>query len=84
VAALNTVQSQLSQVGDKNGVSRRRVRELKLELESCKADVARERTRVLEREEALAHKPWPARGSRRRTWTRSRRRARRRHNVCSP
>jgi hypothetical protein len=55
VAALNTIQSRLSQVADENGVSRRRVR--KLELESCKADVARERTRVLEREEALAHKP---------------------------
>ena len=34
-------------------MSRRRVRELELELESCKADVKRERTRVLEREEII-------------------------------
>jgi hypothetical protein len=61
VAALNTIQSRLSQVADQNGVSRRRVRELELELKSCKADVDRERTRVLEREKALAHKPWRAR-----------------------
>lgn len=34
-------------------MSRRRVRELELELEACKADVKRERTRVLEREEII-------------------------------
>lgn len=34
-------------------VSRRRVRELELELEACKAEVKRERTRVLEREQII-------------------------------
>lgn len=34
-------------------VSRRRVRELELELEACKVEVKRERTRVLEREEII-------------------------------
>ncbi len=34
-------------------MSRRRVRELELELEACKKDVARERTRILEHEHSL-------------------------------
>ena len=50
---LNTVQSKLQQLEEENGISRRRVRELELELEVCKRDVARERTRVLEREEII-------------------------------
>lgn len=36
-----------------NSISRRRVRELELELEACKREVARERTRVMEREEVI-------------------------------
>ena len=35
-----------------NSISRRRVRELELELEECKKEVAKERTKVLERETA--------------------------------
>jgi hypothetical protein len=50
MAALNSVQSKLSAIEAENTVSRRRVHELELELESCKQDVARERTRVLETE----------------------------------
>jgi hypothetical protein len=53
VGALNAVQTQLAQIEAENTISRRRVRELELELEECKADVARERTRVLEREDTL-------------------------------
>ncbi|KAG5353911.1 hypothetical protein C0989_000154 [Termitomyces sp. Mn162] len=53
VAMLNTVQSKLQHFEEENGISRRRVRELELELEVCKRDVARERTRVLEREEVI-------------------------------
>jgi hypothetical protein len=44
----------LQYLEQENGISRRRVRELELELEACKRDVARERTRVLEREETIA------------------------------
>ncbi|KAG5640635.1 hypothetical protein DXG03_007705, partial [Asterophora parasitica] len=50
---LNSVQSKLQHLEDENGISRRRVRELELELEVCKRDVARERTRVIEREEVI-------------------------------
>jgi hypothetical protein len=48
---LNAVQSKLEHLEEENGISRRRVRELELELEVCRRDVARERTRVLAREE---------------------------------
>ncbi|KIP08976.1 hypothetical protein PHLGIDRAFT_126688 [Phlebiopsis gigantea 11061_1 CR5-6] len=51
VTTLNTVQSKLAHLEAENSVSRRRVRELELELEGCKRDVARERTRLLEREQ---------------------------------
>lgn len=50
---LNTVQKKLQHLEQENGISRRRVRELEMELEVCKRDVARERTRVLEREETI-------------------------------
>ncbi|KAF5369106.1 hypothetical protein D9615_010432 [Tricholomella constricta] len=50
---LNSVQSKLQHLEEENGISRRRVRELELELEVCKRDVARERTRVMEREEVI-------------------------------
>ncbi|KAG6844374.1 hypothetical protein H0H87_007366 [Tephrocybe sp. NHM501043] len=50
---LNTVQTKLENLEEENGISRRRVRELELELEVCKRDVAKERTRVLEREQVI-------------------------------
>jgi len=48
---LSTVQAQLHDLEDENSISRRRVRELEMELEECKREVARERTRLIEREE---------------------------------
>ncbi|KAF8802092.1 hypothetical protein BYT27DRAFT_7197143 [Phlegmacium glaucopus] len=48
---LSAVQSQLRNLEDENSISRRRVRELEMELEECKRHVARERTRLIEREE---------------------------------
>lgn len=50
---LTTLQTRLNQLESQNLVSRRRVRELELELETCKLEVKRERTRVLEREEII-------------------------------
>ncbi|KAI5118867.1 hypothetical protein M0805_005310 [Coniferiporia weirii] len=50
---LTSLQTRLNQLESQNLVSRRRVRELELELEACKAEVKRERTRVLEREEII-------------------------------
>ncbi|KAJ7043943.1 hypothetical protein C8F04DRAFT_1361591 [Mycena alexandri] len=54
LSTLSVVQTKLHQLEDENGISRRRVRELELELEVCKREVARERTRVLELNEASA------------------------------
>lgn len=51
---LTTVQTQLAHLEEQNSVSRRRVRELEMELEGCKRDVRRERTRVEERESVIA------------------------------
>jgi hypothetical protein len=48
---LSAVQSQLRNLEDENSISRRRVRELEMELEECKRHVARERTKLIEREE---------------------------------
>ncbi|KAH9480153.1 hypothetical protein JR316_0006750 [Psilocybe cubensis] len=48
---LSTVQTQLQNLEEENSISRRRVRELEMELEECKRHVARERTRLFEREE---------------------------------
>jgi hypothetical protein len=48
---LSAVQSQLRDLEDENSISRRRVRELEMELEECKRHVARERTRLIERDE---------------------------------
>lgn len=48
---LSALQSQLHELEEENSISRRRVRELELELEDCKRDVVRERTRLIEREE---------------------------------
>jgi hypothetical protein len=45
------VQGQLCDLEEENGISRRRVHELEMELEECKRQVARERTRLFDREE---------------------------------
>jgi len=53
LSTLTAVQSKLMHLESENSISRRRVRELELELEACKREVARERTRVMEREEVI-------------------------------
>jgi len=50
---LNNVQKRIQQLEEENGISRRRVRELEMELEDCKREVVRERTRLIEQEELL-------------------------------
>ncbi|CCM06128.1 uncharacterized protein FIBRA_08377 [Fibroporia radiculosa] len=55
-ATLNAVQSKLAFLESENSVSRRRVHELELELEACKQEVVRERTKILEREELVAQR----------------------------
>ncbi|KAF9523879.1 hypothetical protein CPB83DRAFT_647159 [Crepidotus variabilis] len=47
---LATVQAQLQDLEEENSISRRRVNELELELEECKREVARERTRLFDRD----------------------------------
>jgi hypothetical protein len=54
LATLTAVQSKLQHLESENAISRRRVRELEVELEACKEDVRRERTRVLEREDVIS------------------------------
>ena len=53
LSTLTALQTRLNQLESQNLVSRRRVRELELELEACKLEVKRERTRVLEKEEII-------------------------------
>ena len=53
LSVLAAVQSKLVHLESENGVSRRRVRELERELDVCKVEVARERTRVMERESII-------------------------------
>ncbi|KAL0066156.1 hypothetical protein AAF712_006781 [Marasmius tenuissimus] len=53
ITVLNTIQGKLTHLEDENSISRRRVRELEYELEVCKREVAKERTRVLEKESAI-------------------------------
>ncbi|EJF61064.1 hypothetical protein DICSQDRAFT_106734 [Dichomitus squalens LYAD-421 SS1] len=53
IATLTVVQNKLTHLEAENSVSRRRVRELELELEACKQEVARERTRILEHEQSV-------------------------------
>ncbi|KAI6101976.1 hypothetical protein EV401DRAFT_2025538 [Pisolithus croceorrhizus] len=48
VASLNALQIRLSHLENENSIARRRVRELEYELEQCKRDVVRERTRILD------------------------------------
>ncbi|KAJ8518105.1 hypothetical protein ONZ45_g4789 [Pleurotus djamor] len=60
ITALNEVQTKLYRLEEENSISRRRVRELEMELELCKREVARERTRVLEREDLLVQQQMTA------------------------
>ncbi|KAJ7459702.1 hypothetical protein FB451DRAFT_1271215 [Mycena latifolia] len=61
LSTLSVVQAKLHQLEDENSISRRRVRELELELEVCKREVAKERTRILERDEVQQQEPANAR-----------------------
>lgn len=54
LSVLSAIQSKLVHLESENSVSRRRVRELEHELEACKAEVARERTRVMEQDNLIA------------------------------
>ncbi|TFY70332.1 hypothetical protein EVG20_g2673 [Dentipellis fragilis] len=54
LATLTVVQQKLAHLDAENGTSRRRMRELELELEACKQEVMRERERVIRHEEMLA------------------------------
>ncbi|KAI0643104.1 hypothetical protein C8Q79DRAFT_1075347 [Trametes meyenii] len=64
IATLGVVQNKLSHLEAENSVSRRRVRELELELEACKKEVARERTRILEHEQSIVRDEAPRPGAR--------------------
>ncbi|KAL1748367.1 hypothetical protein HDZ31DRAFT_60351 [Schizophyllum fasciatum] len=50
---ISTVQTKLQHLEEENMISRRRVRELELELEECKREVRQERTRMLEWESKM-------------------------------
>ena len=51
MATLGIVQTKLAHLESENSISRRRVRELENELENCKKDVIRERTKLLDQSE---------------------------------
>lgn len=53
LSVLSAVQSKLVHLESENSVSRRRVRELEHELEACKAEVARERTKIMEQDSLI-------------------------------
>lgn len=48
MASLNALHTRLNDLETENSIARRRVRELEYELEQCKRDVVRERTRIME------------------------------------
>ncbi|KAG1749342.1 hypothetical protein EDB19DRAFT_1904857 [Suillus lakei] len=50
IASLNALHSKLTHLETENGIARRRVRELEYELQQCKRDVARERSRIIEQD----------------------------------
>ncbi|KAL5482601.1 hypothetical protein ACEPAI_9195 [Sanghuangporus weigelae] len=50
---LTTLQTRLNQLESQNLVSRRRIQELEYELDACKLEIKRERTRVMERDEII-------------------------------
>jgi hypothetical protein len=66
LSVLVAVQSKLAHLESENGISRRRVRELEQELDACKVEVARERTRVMERESLVVqqHQNTPSQAQR--------------------
>ncbi|KAG6336271.1 hypothetical protein ID866_2825 [Astraeus odoratus] len=53
VTSLNALHVRLSYLENENSIARRRVRELEYELEQCRRDVVKERTRVLESQDAI-------------------------------
>ena len=53
VASLSALHTRLNHLETENSIARRRVRELEYELEECKRDVVRERTRIMESEDAI-------------------------------
>ncbi|KAI9568343.1 hypothetical protein HD554DRAFT_2328652 [Boletus coccyginus] len=53
VASLNALHTRLNHLETENSIARRRVRELEYELEECKRDVVRERTRIMESQDAI-------------------------------
>ncbi|KAG1743245.1 uncharacterized protein EDB91DRAFT_1126491 [Suillus paluster] len=50
IASLNALHAKLAHLETENGIARRRVRELEHELQQCKRDVARERSRIMEQD----------------------------------
>lgn len=53
VASLNALHTRLNHLETENSIARRRVRELEYELEECKRDVVRERTRIIESQDVI-------------------------------
>ena len=53
VASLNSLHVRLTHLENENSIARRRVRELEYELEQCKREVVRERTRMMESQDAI-------------------------------
>ena len=53
MASLNTLHTRLNHLETENSIARRRVRELEYELEECKRDVVRERTRIMDSQDAI-------------------------------
>ncbi|KAF8552741.1 hypothetical protein OG21DRAFT_1511060 [Imleria badia] len=53
VASLNALHTRLNHLETENSIARRRVRELEYELEECKRDVVRERTRIMDSQDAI-------------------------------
>ncbi|KAG9315545.1 hypothetical protein JVU11DRAFT_3166 [Chiua virens] len=53
IASLNALHTRLNHLETENSIARRRVRELEYELEECKRDVVRERTRIIESQDAI-------------------------------
>lgn len=54
MASLNTLHTRLNHLETENSIARRRVRELEYELDQCRRDVVRERTRVMESQDISA------------------------------
>ncbi|KAK7464652.1 hypothetical protein VKT23_005859 [Stygiomarasmius scandens] len=53
LSVMSAIQTKLEHLEEENSISRRRVRELEHELELCKREVAKERTRVLQKEDLI-------------------------------